>query len=280
MIVRKTLTALGGLYDGANRAYSDSNPPETLMMTEFPSAVSTPAAGKIVLYSPDGTALLFKDDAGVVRTMGGGTKVSDLPAITMPVSANQIPINDGGTTKKITLAQLDSYIGPDRGAATAAQGPGFATDTYVTASRRVFPQARMQAGVVYRSRMVFTKTGAGTAAPVFQVRTGVNGTTADTSRLSYTGAAQTAVIDTAYLEFQCTFRVVGASAVLASWLRFDHDLATTGFATATRGFQGQSVSGTFDSTTASMGIGVSVNGGASAAWTLQQCYSELVNLAN
>jgi hypothetical protein len=72
--------------------------------------------------------------------------------------------------------------------------------------------------------------------------------------------------------------VIGGSAVLASWLRFDHDLASTGFANATRGFQGQAVSAAFDSTTASMGIGVSINAGASSAWTVQQCYRELVNL--
>jgi hypothetical protein len=205
------------------------------------------------------------------------TKISALSAVGTPAGTDEFAINQGGASKKIALSQIKGYVEPLFNVATAAQGPGFAADTLVTASRIVLPQAKMQAGVVYRCKMVFTKTAAGLATPIFNVRTGTAGSTADTSRLSYTGVAQTAVIDTAYLEIQATFRAVGASAVLASWLRFDHDLASTGFANATRGFQGQAVSGTFDSTTASMGIEVSVNGGTSAAWTLQQCFAELLN---
>lgn len=208
------------------------------------------------------------------------TKISALPAASAGLSAMEFPVNDAGSTKKLTLAQINDYANSVFKTASAAQGPGFATDTYVTDSRIVLPQARMQAGVVYRAKMVFTKTAAGTATPIFNLRTGTAGTTADTSRLSYTGVAQTAVVDTAYLEFMATFRAVGASAIVAAWLRFDHDLASTGFANASRGFQGSAVSSTFDSTTASMGIGVSVNGGASAAWTMQQCFAELLNLAD
>lgn len=207
-------------------------------------------------------------------------KISALTPVATPASTDEFAVNQGGTSKKMTLAQINAYTDQAFSIAAAAQGPGFASDTYVTSSRIVLPQARMQAGVVYRAKMVFTKTAAGVATPTFTVRTGTAGTTGDTSRLAYTGVAQTGAIDTAYLEIQATFRVVGASAVLASWLRFDHDLATTGFATATRGFQGQAVSSTFDSTTSSMGIGVSVNGGASAAWTMQQCFAELMNLVD
>jgi hypothetical protein len=208
------------------------------------------------------------------------TKISALTAVTTPAGTDEFAVNQGGTSKKMTLAQINDYTDQEFSIATAAQGAGFASDTYVTASRIVLPQARMQNGTVYHARMVFTKTAAGLATPTFTLRTGVNGTTADTSRLAYTGPAQTANVDTAYLEILATFRVVGASAVLASWLQFTHDLATTGFANAARTFQGQAVSGTFDSTTANMGIGLSANGGTSAAWTLQQCFAELVNLAD
>lgn len=206
------------------------------------------------------------------------SKISALPAVTTPDGTDEFAVNDGGVSKKMTLAQIDAYVGPLRQATTGAQGPGFAADTYVTDSRIVLPQTRIKAGSFYRCRIVITKTAAGTATPVFNVRTGTAGTTADTARLTYTSVAQTAVVDTGFLEVMATFRAVGASAVLASWLRFDHDLASTGFANATRGFQGQAVSGTFDSTTASMGIGVSMNGGTSAAWTVQQCTVELLNL--
>lgn len=208
------------------------------------------------------------------------TKISALTAVTTPAGTDEFAVNQGGTSKKLTLSQINAYTDQLFSVATAAQGPGFSSDTYVTASRIVLPQARMQAGVVYRAKLVITKTGAGTATPVFTLRTGTAGSTTDTSRLAYTGVAQTAVVDTAYLEIQATFRVVGASAVLAAWLRFDHDLASTGFANATRGFQGQAVSSAFDSTTASMGIGLSINGGTSAAWTVQQCFAELLNTAD
>jgi len=208
------------------------------------------------------------------------TKISALSAVGTPAGTDEFIVNQAGTSRKMTLAQINGYSDPVRGAATAAQGAGFATDTYVTSSRLVLPQTKMQAGTYYRCRIVITKTAAGLVAPIFQIRTGTAGSTADTSRLSYTATAQTAATDTGFLEVLATFRVVGASAVLAAWLRFDHDAATTGFANATRGFQGQAVSGTFDSTTASMGIGVSMNGGTNAAWTVQQCIPELLNLAD
>lgn len=207
------------------------------------------------------------------------TKISALPALSSPTAADEIPINDGGVTRKMTLAQVDAYVGPLRNAATTAQALA-TTATVVTASRIVLPQTRMQAGVVYRARIVLTKTAAATASPILEVRTGTTGTSSDTSRLLYTSVAQTAVADTGFLEVQCTFRSVGASAILASWLRFDHDLAATGFANATRGFQTSNVSSAFDTTTSGMGIEVVLTPGASAAWTVQQCYAELVNLAN
>jgi hypothetical protein len=205
-------------------------------------------------------------------------KVSALGAASVSTDGSEhLYVVQGGTSKKMTLDQIDEYVGPIRNAATAGQTLGTG-DTYVTASRLVLPQARMQAGTVYRARLTVTKTAAGTATPVFQVRAGTAGSTADTSMLSYTGVAQTAAVDTGYIEVQATFRVVGASAVLASTIRFTHDLASTGLANAQRNFQGQAVSSTFNSTTASMGIGLSINAGASSAWTVQQCYAELVNL--
>lgn len=207
------------------------------------------------------------------------TKISALAAVGTPAGTDEFAVNQGGTSKKITLAQINAYTDPERTAIVAAQALGTG-DTYVTGSRIVFPQAKLQAGSYYRCEMVITKTAAGVATPVFQVRTGTAGTTADTSRLSYTGVAQTAVIDTAYLVVLVTFRVVGASAVIASWLQFTHDLAVTGFANAIRTYQGQAVSAAFASNTASMGLGLSINAGASSAWTVQQCIAELRNLAD
>jgi len=209
-----------------------------------------------------------------------GTKISALSAVTTPVGTDELVVNQGGTTKKLTLAQLNGYVDPLRSALVTAQAISGNSDTYITASRMVLPQSKMQAGTFFRARLVITKTAAGTATPVFTVRTGVNGTTADTSRHAYTGVAQTGAIDTGYLDILATFRNPGASCILATWTNFTHDLASTGFANATRDFQGSTISSAFDSTTASMGIGLSINPGASAAWTIQQCTLELLNLAD
>jgi lysophospholipase L1-like esterase len=259
--------------------YSDVNPPQTLMMTEYSPAVTTPPSGQIVLYSPDGTALLWKDDTGAVRTLGGGSKVSALPAVSTPVGTSQFPVNESGTTKRMTLSQIDAYVGPFRRTLTTPQTIS-AADTYITDSRLVLPQSRMQAGVVYRARIVVTKTAAGTGSAVINIRVGTAGTTGDTARLTYSLPAQTGAADVGFIEVQCTFRVVGASAVVNCWTRFDHNLASTGWANATRGFQGEATSATFDSTAANMGIGVSFNSGSGVTGTVTQCYAELVNLAN
>lgn len=155
------------------------------------------------------------------------------------------------------------------GAALAAQGPGFATDTYVLGSG-LNVNNRLQAGSFFRWIISMSKTAAGTAAPTFNIRFGTAGAVGDTSRVLFTGPAQTAVADTAWLEIIGTFRVVGATAVLQGELRLHHNLAVTGFATVNPAgvvFL-TTTSGTFDSTVANSIIGLSMNGGASAAWTV------------
>lgn len=206
-------------------------------------------------------------------------KVSALTSAGALSPSDVFYVVQGTSSFKVALSAIDAYVDPVQTVATSAQNFSGNADAYLTATRVVLPQTRTQVGTVYRAKLVLTKTAAGTATPTFNVRVGTAGTTADTARLTYTGVAQTAAVDTAYIEVQATFRAVGASAVLAAWLRFDHDLASTGFANATRGFQGQAVSAAFDSTTASTGIGISINPGASASWTLQQSYVELLNLA-
>lgn len=73
-LVSKKITAeTGGLWDGVNRAYSDSNPPETLTMTQFASgSVATPAAGLTTLHSPDGKSLALRAPDGTLTTIGSG----------------------------------------------------------------------------------------------------------------------------------------------------------------------------------------------------------------
>jgi hypothetical protein len=154
-------------------------------------------------------------------------------------------------------------------ASSAAQASTFASDTYVTGSFIVLPAAPAVGGR-YTCTFDITKTAAGTATPILQVRTGTAGTTSDTSRTSHTFAAGTAAASTARVSVESVFRAVGSgtSAVLVTNATIENT-GTTGVIGAACGVV-NTVSSGFDSTTAGLGIGVSFNGGASFSGTVQQ----------
>lgn len=210
------------------------------------------------------------------------TKISALSAVSTPAGTDEFPVNQGGTSKKETLAQIASYVkgrSSVNNAAVSTPGAGFAADTYLVGSSCAIPASSLQAKAMYRCKFSVVKTAAGVAAPVINVRIGTAGTTADTSRGTLTFAAQTAVIDEGFFEIFCTFNSVGSgtSAVLRSVGTLAHRLAATGLSTDATGVK-TAVSGGFDSTVASSIIGLSVNGGASAAWTIDLVQAELFNL--
>lgn len=159
---------------------------------------------------------------------------------------------------------------------TAAQGAGFATDTYLTGSNVAIPSGYPVVGTSYRLWFSVSKTAAGTATPILIVRYGTAGSTADTARLTFTFGAGTAAVDRGILEVLATFRTVGSgtSAVLQGTARLTSNLTTTGLSNAVKALE--VTSGGFDSTVASSIIGASYNGGASAAHTLQLVRSELI----
>lgn len=70
------------------------------------AAPSTPPSGHVALYSVDGSALLMKDDAGNIVTMAGGTPISGLTAASTLDGTEEIPLVQGGTTKKATVADI------------------------------------------------------------------------------------------------------------------------------------------------------------------------------
>lgn len=162
-------------------------------------------------------------------------------------------------------------------ASVAAQGPGFAADTYLIGSAIAIPTGQLKAGSKYRCKFNVTKTGAGTATPIINVRVGTLGTTADASRGTLTFAAQTAVIDEGVFEVECVFRTVGAAATLQALGQLAHRLSITGLSVDVSGAK-LATSAAFDSTVAGLIIGLSVNGGTSAAWTVQLVSAELVGL--
>lgn len=207
------------------------------------------------------------------------SKISALTAVTTPAGAQEIPVNDAGTNKKLTVAQVNAYCEPLVVASTASQGPGFAADTYVTGSGISVPVTRIQAQTLYRCTIQVSKTAAGTATPAFTLRFGTAGTTADASIGSYTSTAQTAAVDDGMIEVWGLFNSVGSgtSAVVRSSFRLSHLNASTGFAGRAITF-GTALSAGFNSTTSGSIMGVSLNGGTSAAWTVNMVAAELINL--
>lgn len=202
------------------------------------SAPAAPASGQSILWPDNGASkLAYKDDSGRGFLVGGGLS----------------------------------------NASNAAQGPGFAADTYVTDSDLVIPSFLLQTRTKFFWRIQAAKTAAGVATPIYQVRIGAAKTTADTSRLSITGPAQTAVIDIAVIEIAVILRNAGAAATLRGTVSVTHNnSAATGFANVISPVT-VAVSAAFDSTSHASGqfVGLSINGGAAAAWTIEQVMAQM-----
>lgn len=188
-----------------------------------------------------------------------------------------------GTDKSTTINDIATAV-KGRALVSAASvstpGAGFAADTYLAGSGILIPTGHLQAQMIYRCSFDVTKTAAGVAAPVISVRVGTAGTTADTARATLTFPAQTAVIDNGQFDVTVVFRTVGSgtTAVLSARGRVSHNLSITGLSVGVTP-TAVNVGGGFDSTVAASIIGLSVNGGTSAAWTITTVDAELVNLA-
>jgi hypothetical protein len=148
-------------------------------------------------------------------------------------------------------------------------------DTYVTGSKLFVPSTGLKVGMVYICRLSLSKTAAGTAAPVWTVRLGTLGTTGDASQWAHTGVAQTAVAETGFYELIATVRTVGASGVLQGTLT----VARTG-GTAATGLASVPVAqlagtGADKAWASTQVIGLSINAGATSAWTVTQCIAVL-----
>jgi hypothetical protein len=179
----------------------------------------------------------------------------------------------GADIKALQNRTYDQY-----NASTAVQTVAGNSDTYIAGSRTTFPTGKIKAGTVYRCRFNVVKTAAATAAPVITVRVGTAGTTADTSRAALTFAAQTAVIDEGWFEVECKFNAAGAAAVIQALGNLYHRLVTTGLNVTGTFTQVLNTGASFDVTGASLGIGISVNAGASSSWAITMVSAELVNL--
>jgi hypothetical protein len=202
------------------------------------------------------------------------TKISALTNYTAPIGADIIPIVDttNSATKGITIATLhNSYFN----ASTAQQGSGFASDTYLTGSNITIPSGAPYVGTKYLLEFDMTKTNVGTATPIITLRIGTNGSTSDSAICTFTFGAGTAAADTGTFRVIAVFRTVGSgtSAVLQGNAALTSNLTTTGLSNAVKSVD--STSSGFNSTTSSLIIGCSYNGGTSAAHTNQLVHAEL-----
>jgi hypothetical protein len=171
-----------------------------------------------------------------------------------------------GTNPSGSLATVAAVTAPLIGDESAIyNATANAADTYLNTGFGI--ATRIGVGSFWRWNIVATKTAAGVATPIFTVRTGTAGTTADTARLTFTLAAQTAATDTAWFTIEVGVQTYSASGVLAGGLKMMHQNAATGFGTSQiQVFS--ATSSTFDLTAANLKLGLSVNPGASGVWTI------------
>jgi hypothetical protein len=187
-----------------------------------------------------------------------------------PAAGKAVLFIDSTTKRFITLNDAGNFNGRLSGNdASASQGAGFASDTYVTNSGILIPSIGMKAGQLYRWLISLSKTAAGTAAAVVTVRIGAAQTTSDTSRLALTASvAQTAAAANGILQVMVGVRNVGASGVIAGGFGMMSSVGLGGGA--------DGVSSSFDnSALAGQFVGLSINGGASAAWTITHVSCDL-----
>ncbi len=257
------------------------------------------AAGPTVARTytfPNANATVLTDNTAVTVAQGGtglSAAVSDAVLVgdsTSGYTARALPASCAGTTAKLLYDSTTNLFscGTDQTAAgTATQynqsvttpAAGFAADTYLVGSSIAIPASSLKVGTRYHLIFNVSKTAAGVATPILNVRFGTLGTTGDASKCALTWTAQTAATDTGTFEVWATFRTVGSgtTAVLQCVGQRRHGASITGFGTLVSETKAATSAG-FDSTVANSIIGASVNGGTSAVWTITLVQAELSNL--
>lgn len=161
---------------------------------------------------------------------------------------------------------------------TGTVSPGSA-NFYITGSALALGAGVIQVGTTWEWVFGITKSTAGTGTPAWTIVFGTLGTTGDTARVTFThSTADTGVADRCVVRINAVARAVGGSGVVAGIFEKNHIIVgATGFSTpaSTQVEQLSTVSGTFDTTTASMIVGVCVNAGTAGAWSIETVQSKM-----
>ena len=207
------------------------------------------------------------------------TKISALTAATTVADANEIPINEAGTTKKITALQIRAYSGDGLFNASVADQTISATTAYVTKSNIAVPVGKLRIGTIFRWTLHVTKTAAGTTAGcAVQLKIGTLGTTGDATILTFTFGTPTGVADTAEIDVEVIIRgPLSASCIATGIANLAHGLAATGFSTLPNETK-QATSSTFDATVANLIVGLAILTTTLSVWTVTGCTVEAMNL--
>lgn len=207
------------------------------------------------------------------------TKISALTAAASALAADEFPVNEAGTTKKVTLTQLLALVGTTLNNVSVADQTISATTAYVTNSNIAVPVGKLRIKTVFRWHLTVTKTAAGTTAGCAVIfKLGINGTTGDASILTFTFGTPTGAVDSAEIDVEVTIRgPLSASCIATGVARMNHNLAATGFSTLPEEVK-QVTSSTFDATTASLIAGLTITTTTLSVWTVTQCIGEAINL--
>lgn len=179
----------------------------------------------------------------------------------------------GYKTTNTTLPRTD-WLNTHIYSTTIADATANGGDTYLLG----VDATSLKASSIITFRGCVTKTAAGTATPIFNVRFGTAGTIGDTARHTFTCVAQTAAADTGLFEIKVVVRSLSTTATSHGMLRFEHFNTTTGLANKAQVQLIQNTSGTYNNTLNNLIVGLSVNPGASGVWTFQQVIATIENL--
>lgn len=264
---------IASTYGGTGNGFTKFSGPTTSEKTKTVSNASDTILELAGSYTPTGTWTWTSCSSCVWPTFNQNTTGSAntvTTTVNSGVTGTTQSVNDN-STKIATTAYVDR-----KDATTAFNSPAQSisanTDTYITNSGLNVPST-LHVGSRFRWRINFTKTAAGTAGPVYNIRYGTAGTTSDTSRLSVTGGPQSAAVETGNLVVTVTVTAVGASGTLVISVVKENGITAGGLGP----IASQSQTSTFDTTPANSIIGISVNTGASAAWTVNNLLTEIIN---